>query len=131
MRLLHIDGRSSSHAWRIAVETVLIALIMLLLWLAPAHGAVRHRPHAGSLNPALINAVADNDIAWMRDLLRSGADPNVRGPDGTTPLMCAAQFGGAGAVRLLLQCGARAADVSTEHWTALHSAAMSGNVDCA
>jgi ankyrin repeat protein len=58
--------------------------------------------------PALLMTVARRHVGLMSMLLDAGADPDVRGPDGQTPLMKAAagSFADAEIVRVLLAAGA-------------------------
>ena len=49
----------------------------------------------------------DPDVMVMRMLLDAGADHEARYPNGKTPLYCAAEWGRLGAVRVLLDAGAR------------------------
>lgn len=55
----------------------------------------------------LIPAAAEGNTARVKELLDQGADPNVRGADGRTPLMEAAYAGHREIFRLLLDKGAR------------------------
>jgi len=54
----------------------------------------------------LLNAVFANSIAAVRILLAAGADPNVRGDEGDSPLRLCAQNGYLEMARILLLCGA-------------------------
>lgn len=54
----------------------------------------------------LLNAVFRNRIDAVRMLLAAGAEPNVRGADGDSPLRLCAQNGYPEMARLLLLCGA-------------------------
>ena len=58
--------------------------------------------------PDLFRAVRDDDRAAVQQLLRQGANPNAREPDGTTPLGWAAVRANAEITELLLKAGANA-----------------------
>ena len=55
---------------------------------------------------ALHYAAAGTEVQLVRLLLEKGADPNAGSPNGSTPLMMAAQYGGEDGVKLLLANGA-------------------------
>ncbi|HEX7079623.1 MAG TPA: ankyrin repeat domain-containing protein [Gammaproteobacteria bacterium] len=80
---------------------------------------------AGELS--LVEAAESGDRAAAIALLREGADPNARGPDGSTALMWAAHHDDAELVRLLLDAGANV-DARNEFGAfALSEAAMIGS----
>jgi len=54
----------------------------------------------------LHSAALDGDAERVRELLKKGADPNVRDEYGNTPLHIAARDGRVDVVRLLLERGA-------------------------
>ena len=54
----------------------------------------------------LHSAAFEGDAERVRELLKKGADPNVRDEDGDTPLHDAASVGHVNVVRLLLEHGA-------------------------
>ena len=65
-------------------------------------------------------AAKSGDPDVMRMLLDAGADHEARYPNGKTPLYCAAEWGRLGAVRVLLDAGARpevAADRLMTDWS--------------
>jgi ankyrin repeat protein len=78
---------------------------------------------------ALIDAVAANDAAKVERLLSEGADPNVRGNDGWTPLSVAARDGHSDLVRILLDAGADINRPEGGGNTPLFWAAHSGNLE--
>ena len=55
---------------------------------------------------ALHYAASGTEAATVRLLLEKGADVNATSPNGSTPLMMAAQYGGEDSVKLLLAAGA-------------------------
>jgi uncharacterized protein len=77
----------------------------------------------------LLQAVEQQDRNAVTELLRSGADVNARGLDGTTALMIAAHYGDAALVQLLLGAGAKADARNDYGATALSEAAMQGSDD--
>lgn len=61
-------------------------------------------------------------VAWARHLLRRGVSPDVRGRDGTTPLMQAAIGGHLAVIELLLEAGADRSATTGRGRTALQMA---------
>ncbi|HVR75362.1 MAG TPA: ankyrin repeat domain-containing protein [Planctomycetota bacterium] len=74
---------------------------------------------ADRLEHPLFQAIRRGDNALLAGLLRQGTPVEVRGPDGTTPLLLAALRGDAGSVRLLLEHGADPRAVNSAGATAL------------
>lgn len=75
-------------------------------------------------------AIRAGDLPTAGELLRSGADPDRRDPEGLTPLMIAAGRGQSYMVSLLLAAGADVLALDPRMGaTALHKAAQSGNAD--
>lgn len=75
-------------------------------------------------------AIRAGDLPAVSELLRAGADPERRDPEGLTPLMIAAGLGQPYAVSLLLAAGADVLSLDPRMGaTALHKAAQSGNTD--
>jgi hypothetical protein len=70
------------------------------------HGADVNRWDEAHESTPLLNAVFRNRIDAVRMLLAAGADPNVRGAEGDSPLRLCAQNGYLEMARLLLHCGA-------------------------
>jgi uncharacterized protein len=56
---------------------------------------------------ALLAAINNRDDQWTGYLLQQGADPNLAGPKGETPLMAAARLGLADIAGWLLEMGAK------------------------
>jgi len=78
----------------------------------------------------LIDAVNDNDIDLVRELLDAGVDANIRDGNGWTALMEASSFeGNTEIVRLLLENGADPDIQSHNGWTVLRHAAQQGSMD--
>uniref|UniRef100_A0A7C1GC84 Zinc-ribbon domain-containing protein n=1 Tax=Thermofilum adornatum TaxID=1365176 RepID=A0A7C1GC84_9CREN len=83
-----------------------------------------------SLDEELHQAVRDEDVARVRELLKKGANVNARDIYGDTPLHNAAGRGYADVARILLEHGAYVnAKDSLYGWTPLHFAAFEGHVD--
>ncbi|MFH1117942.1 MAG: ankyrin repeat domain-containing protein, partial [Pseudomonadota bacterium] len=80
---------------------------------------------AGSLNADLLEAAERGRVELTKSLLTRGADANVRGKIGLTPLMLAAWGGHARVVELHLRRGAHL-QASADGRTALHLAAERG-----
>lgn len=70
------------------------------------YGADVNRWDAEHASTPLLNAVFREHIEAVRLLLSAGADPNVRGDQGDSPLRWCAQNGLVEMARLLLLCGA-------------------------
>ena len=81
--------------------------------------------------PELTSAVISEDGELVSALLRQGADPNGRGPDGMTPLHHAASGGSLTVAVLLLSSGAGVGAKDSLGMTPLHYAAFSGHPDVA
>ncbi len=77
----------------------------------------------------LFEAVAAQDVAALKKLIRGGADVNPFGERGRTPLMLAAQAGFADGVKLLLDAGADATFPDDTGETAFVKAAGGGHED--
>ena len=76
-----------------------------LLLAHPAGGLIDARDGDG--NTALIIAVARRDEEWTGFLLNKGADPNLPGKGGETPLIAAARVGFETAIQWLIGLGAK------------------------
>src|SRR4051812_36006547 len=75
----------------------------------------------------LVDAIRSGDRTAVRALLRAKADVNAPEPDGTTPLLVAAQGDDLDMVRLLLASGARVGAANRYGVTALSLAALNGS----
>jgi ankyrin repeat protein len=98
-----------------------------------AHGAeVDRRDHGGDSTPLLM-AVFRRQQAVVEVLLKAGADPNVRGSEGDTPLCVAAEKGEHEVATLLLEHGAiKTIDERggiPQCWTPLGVAASQGDLE--
>jgi ankyrin repeat protein len=61
----------------------------------------------GEGNTGLIIAISRSDESWTGFLLNKGADPNLAGKNGDTPLIAASRVGFGNAIEWLLGLGAR------------------------
>ncbi len=77
------------------------------------HGARDETPYASlTAEDALLKAVKIDDVAKVRELLDTAADPNYRETlTGVTPLLMASYYGNPGIVRMLIEKGADIDDV--------------------
>jgi uncharacterized protein len=75
----------------------------------------------------LIEAAKHGDITAVAEALKSDADVNAGGPDGTTALQLAAHSNRAAVVELLLKAGAKADKANAFGVTGLSEAASNGN----
>jgi ankyrin repeat protein len=77
----------------------------------------------------LIIACKQNDIGRVRELLDSGADPNLLDTNGLTALVWATGQGNIDVVRLLLDYGADPNLHAPDRWTAPDLASLHSNTD--
>ncbi|XP_069688378.1 poly [ADP-ribose] polymerase tankyrase-1-like [Periplaneta americana] len=86
---------------------------------------------ASPLQRALLSAIKSKDLAGVKSLIQGRVSVNFR--DDTkhqlTPLITAALYGNAEAVRQLLRAGANVDDASSSGSTALHHAALGGYLE--
>jgi hypothetical protein len=85
----------------------------------------------GQAPGALPRAAREGDLARLRSLLDSGADPNRRDGNGNSPLVEAVAAGHAAAARLLLAAGASPNFTSSGGRTPLIEAAIGGRIEIA
>ena len=74
----------------------------------------------------LLQALWNEDIGRMKDLLEKGADPNAQTSDGTTPLLIAAKKGNTEIIKILVENGAKVDGRDKNGLTPLMSAASAG-----
>lgn len=89
-------------------------------------GALGQAPDA-----ALVKAARQGDLATLKSLLDSGADPNRRNGNGDSALIEAVAAGQTGAARALLGAGANPNLTSSGGRTPLIAAALGGRVEMA
>lgn len=84
-----------------------------------------------TLNKMLNQAAQAGDTARVQQMLDQGADVNKEVPPYSfTPLMCAAWYGNANVVELLLGKGVNINAQNQMGWTALMQAAFAGRTEC-
>jgi len=81
------------------------------------------------LNQRLLTAANDGDVGEAEQVLKLGADANVKGINDSTPLMFAAHEGHADVLKLLIEFGARVDQEDRSGTTAMHRAAQMGHTD--
>lgn len=95
-------------------------------------GEVAMRPaETTQLDLELMAAIQDGRIAEAKAKIESGANPNARLTDGSTPLVLAAARGQDGLVRFLLERGARVNGQTSHGQTALLAASGKGHEETA
>ncbi len=82
---------------------------------------------ASAAGPTLLDAAEQGDRAAALRLLQKGANPNVAGPDGTTPIMWAASNDDVELVRALVKAGANVKAKNQFGTTALTEASIIGS----
>ena len=104
---------------------------MLKLLLALALAADVVNPSDGSGSTPLLLAASHDDAAQVRQLLKTGANPNVRNKLETTPLIEAAYHSNAEIIKALLDAGADPNAAGADGQTPLMLVARGTNVDAA
>jgi ankyrin repeat protein len=99
----------------------------LTAWLAAAVLSVVSLGASDGRNVRLIDAVKDGDRDAVRALLRQPLDVNAAEPDGTTPLLVAAQHDDLDTVQALIRAGANVRAANRYGATALTAACINGN----
>lgn len=79
--------------------------------------------------PPIFLATNQDDPAVIRKLVKAGADPDAKAPDGTTPLMVAAERGLVRAARELIKLGAKAGYCRADTFTPLLNAVFAGSTE--
>jgi len=82
-----------------------------------------------SAQDSLTVAVARDDLGNIKKALKSGADIDMKGANGQTPLMQATLGGKARAVRYLLKKGADASIGEADGYTPVHGAGFQGRAE--
>ena len=108
---------------------IVTVLTVLLNLIHAADGATNDTTAVKPSRPPLIVAVERGDRRAVENLLRDGADVEVRTPDGVTPLYAAAFHDQADLLRLLLKAGAKVDGRAAHGRTALFAAAAEGRVN--
>lgn len=92
-----------------------------------AHGALINEPGWSALHYA---AAGPNEQV-VRWLIQQGAELDARSPNGTTPLMMAAGYGGLSGAEILIEAGADVALLNDQRMTAADFARRAGQDDMA
>jgi ankyrin repeat protein len=104
--------------------------VLLMIFVAVLYGAVsiaqENRNQATEKLKELAMSMVPLDIEEARRLIKAGADVNVRGKDGATPLYAASRHGYEKIVRLLLDAGADVSAATTNGATPLLIASHEG-----
>ncbi|WP_253302692.1 ankyrin repeat domain-containing protein [Wolbachia endosymbiont of Psylliodes chrysocephala] len=74
------------------------------------------------------DAVEQNNLSEVKELVRNGADINVRDINGRKPIHCAAQLGHNDIIEFFLSKKVSIDDTSNGDWTPLHYAARFGQL---
>ena len=100
-----------------------------LTWLAllGACGSLAARPE----DNALFEAVNKDDMGLIKAALEAGANIDVQGPGGQSPLMHAVLGGKLAAVKFLLKRGADASIPEKDGYTPMHGAGFQGRAEIA
>ncbi len=98
----------------LAIAGVLVGVLALVL---------------GGCGESLLKAAERGDVRTVTALLEGGADPNMKGPEGRTPLHLAAKAGHLDVVQELLRQNARAFVKDDRGKTPLHLAAGANHQD--
>jgi cytohesin len=114
------------------VSTLYVAAIVIALAVIAAAALWRRRAQPWNRwDLELYNAAKRDDIDNVVRALKHGADPNVRGPDGYTPLHIAAHENYPELAKVLIKYGAKV-DLKDRYGnTPLHVAAYTGSADVA
>ena len=104
---------------------------MFTLLLALALAADINSPSDASGSTPVLIAASNNDVAQVRQLLKSGANPNVRNKLDTTPLLEAAFHANTEIIKALLDAGADPNAAGADGQTPLMLVARSTNVAAA
>lgn len=78
----------------------------------------------------LIDAVKENDVPLIKELIERGVDVNIGGQTGESALYWAAMKGFVGCVQVLLEANADVHKATRGGWTPLHMASCTGRVEC-
>ena len=105
----------------------MISARCLSAWFAAAVLSVVSLGASDSRSVRLIDAVKGGDRAAVRALLQQSPDVNAAEPDGTTPLLVAAQHDDLDTVQALVRAGANVRAANRYGATALTAACINGN----
>jgi ankyrin repeat protein len=114
--------------------TYFVALLLAAVWLIPASVAISADvvdARDGSGSTPLLVAASKDDVAQVRQLLKAGANPNVRNTLDTTPLLEAAFHSNPDVIKALLDAGADPNAAGADGQTPLMLVARGTNVAAA
>ena len=115
----------------IAIRLVAYPAFFLLLLLLVAAVYLVFFERLGDFGDPLLNAAHTGDLDLVRDLLKSGKNPNLRDGFGNCPLTVAADAGQTEVVKFLLEHGAKLDVADDAGETPLHCAARNGHLETA
>lgn len=101
------------------------------VWLISSSAVFAADPVDGNGSTPLLVAAGNDDAAQVRQLLKAGADPNVRNTLGTTPLLEAAFLSNSEIIKALLDAGADPNAAGADGQTPLMLVARGTNVAAA
>lgn len=101
------------------------------VWLISSSAVFAADPVDGNGSTPLLVAARNDDAAQVRQLLKAGADPNVRNTLGTTPLLEAAFLSNSEIIKALLDAGADPNAAGADGQTPLMLVARGTNVAAA
>jgi ankyrin repeat protein len=109
----------------------LLAVALPAVWLISASAVFAADPVDGTGSTPLLLAASHDDAAQVRQLLKAGANPNVRNKLDTTPLLEAAFHANAEIIKALLDAGADPNAAGADGQTPLMLVARGTNVAAA
>jgi ankyrin repeat protein len=109
----------------------LLAAALPAVWLIAASAVFAADPVDGTGSTPLLLAASHDDLAQVRQLLKTGANPNVRNKLDTTPLLEAAFHANAEIIKALLDAGADPNAAGADGQTPLMLVARGTNVAAA
>jgi len=113
---------------RVMAAAVLLMLSVCTACAGPGSGSMQASEVFPDLRSAeLAEAAAEGNGARVRELIAAGADPNVRGAKGVTPLQWALYHRSPDGLKALLSAGADPAVGSDDGMTVVHLAAMAND----
>mmetsp|Transcript_3340 Transcript_3340/g.3969 ORF Transcript_3340/g.3969 Transcript_3340/m.3969 type:complete len:203 (-) Transcript_3340:189-797(-) len=110
---------SKKKAWRAATTACILPFLLSLL-------LVNDSLATDISTRELFEAISQDDVNRLEDLINKGASMNVRGPGGQTPLMFGTLKGKPKTVKYLLDQGADATIGEKDGYTPVHGASFQG-----
>jgi ankyrin repeat protein len=130
--LLRKNERTQRGVWAGVTAIAVLTFAGIAFWFI--YGGRRVSSNAAAQPPPLVKAIEDGRMDEFRGLIAKHANVNAAAPDGTTPLMRAAEGSpylqnNVPAVELLLKSGARVDAEDSRGRTALFRAAAEGKLE--